>query len=103
MTAQQRADQLWARNATSWLCVWCGARSFATERGRNRHELYCWKNPASKRFTKGGYDGVGEYEALFNPHGDVVGAVTRGSSEIDGAKVKREMRETLGAIGIDIP
>ena len=102
MTAQQRADRLWARTNTPWSCIWCNARSFATERGRNRHYLYCWKYPASKRFTEGGYDGAGEYEALFNPHGDVVGCVWRGNSEVEGAKVKREMRETLGAIGLDI-
>ena len=102
MTAQNRADRIWGRKRTPWPCVWCNARSFATERGRDRHETYCFKNPGSRRFTVGGFDGQGEYEALFNPHGDVVGCVWRGSSEMEGAKLKREMRETLGAIGLDI-
>lgn len=103
MTAQQRADRVWARNSTPWPCIWCNARSFNTERGRDRHHLYCRKNPAAKCFTEGGYDGAGTYEAFYNPHGDVVGMVWRGNSELDGAKVKREMRKTLGALGLDVP
>ena len=103
MTAQERAARIWARNATAWSCVWCNSRSFATERGRDRHHLYCRKNPAAKCFTEGGPDGSGAYEALFNPHGDVVGMVWRGDSEINGAKIKREMLATLSAIGIEVP
>ncbi len=103
MTAQGHADRIWARNATTWPCVWCNLRSFATERGRDRHELYCRKNPAAKCFTEGGPDGAGAYEALFNPHGDVVGMVSRGDSELDGARIKREMQETLSAFGIQVP
>lgn len=103
LTARQRADRRWMQNKTAWPCIWCNARSFATERGRNRHHLYCNKNPAAKRFTEGGHDGTGEYEAFFNPHGDVIGMVWRGNSEMQGAKIKREMRETLGAIGLVIP
>ncbi len=103
MTAQERADRIWAKNATPWVCAWCDARSFATERGRARHELYCTQNPAAKRYTEGGWDGAGKYEALLDSEGYVIGAVWRGDSEDEGERVKQQMRETLADMGIELP
>ncbi len=106
MTAQQRANLRWStkgkRSAKPWSCSYC-ERGFATERGRDRHYLYCWKNIGSKRFTEGGWDGAGAYQAICDPmDGKVVGVLWRGDTEDQGAKVLREMRETLAALGIEV-
>lgn len=102
-TASQKAALRWAgkelRLKAPWPCQWC-SRSFGTEKGRNQHHSYCFQNPLSRRYTVGGWDGNGEREPIIK-NGRVVGFVWRGVDEVHGARIKRDMKETLKAIGIE--
>jgi hypothetical protein len=76
-------------------------RAFKTDRGLRQHLQYCWKNVESKRFTEGGYDGQGEYEATLNRAGRVVGFTWRGRDALDGQRIKRDRDHILDVLGVE--
>ena len=101
--AEIRADIRWSRKskneATPWPCGFC-SRAFASERGRDHHRSFCFTNPNSRRFTVGGYDGQGKYAITHLTGGRVTGLCWRGKDELDEARIRASMSQTLRAIGV---
>ena len=69
-------------------------RSFNTERGAAQHRRTCWHSPDAPCYVSGAYD------PILNGKGWIVGYIWNGRSEQERRRIRDEMDQIRGVIGI---